>query len=409
MELYNAQGLLSNHLMHLTIVSPFPPTITGIGQYGYHVTRVLAQSGMFSRLTVLAGSSRNGISPNHLGITELDYCWRPGQFNARQAILSRLRRLNPDLVWFNLGASVFGSSPWMNLSGLFTPMLAGRIGYPTVVTLHELIELADLRGLGAPGGPIAPLGARLLTELATQADVICLTMRNYAEKLARRRVDCAHIPIGAYHEPYLLDESDSQELLFFTTLAPFKGLELLLEGFRILQAEYPHLRLTIAGTEHARFPRYAQELRTQFNSTPGIRWLGQIPEDDVLDLFRHAQIVVLPYTASTGSSSVMYQAATWGRSMVVSDLEEIRELVNENNLMVEFFHSGDSRSLCDSIRALLNSSNRRRAQAKHNFSSILSTRPQVTCRKYLEAFNRAMQKHGRMDLIQIPAEKLETG
>src|ERR1700752_102468 len=380
--------------MRLTIVSPFPPTISGIGQYGYHVTRSLAKSGAFSRVTVLAGSKINGEHPNHLGKTELEYCWGPGQLNARQAILSRVKRLNPDLVWFNLGASVFGSSPWINISGLLTRMLIQKMGLPTVLTLHELAELSDLRALDVPGGPFAPLGARLLTDIATRADVICLTMRNYADLLTARRIECAHIPIGAYHEPDLLEESDTQELLFFTTLAPFKGLELLLEAFHILSREFPKLRLTIAGTEHTRFPNYAHELRTHFNGTNGIIWRGQVPEDDVMDMFRRAQIVVLPYTASTGSSSVLYQAATWGRAVVVSDLKEIRDLTNESTLLVEFFKSGDIQSLCTSIRTLLNSPERRRTQTRHNFDSIQRARPEATCRKYIDVFNYALKKHG---------------
>jgi len=163
--------------MHLVIVSPFPPSITGIGQYGYHVTRSLANSGLFSQLTILAGSVQNGEHPNHLGLTKVDYCWTPGSLSARQRILSRLKQLNPDLIWFNLGASIFGKSPLSNVSGLFTPMSAARM-FPTVVTLHELIELADLRALNAPDGSLAPLGARLLTSLATQADVVCLTMQH---------------------------------------------------------------------------------------------------------------------------------------------------------------------------------------------------------------------------------------
>ncbi|MEO5886875.1 MAG: glycosyltransferase [Anaerolineales bacterium] len=394
--------------MHLTIVSPFPPTITGIGQYGYHLTRALARSGMFSRITVLAGSSNNGIIPNHLGLTEVEYCWVPGLLNARRAILSRLKRLSPDLIWFNLGASVFGKSPWLNVSGLLTPMLAQWMGYPTVVTLHELIELSDLRALDAPGGPFAPLGARLLTSIATQADVTCLTMRNYAEVLAARQIDSAHIPIGAYHEPHLLDESDSQELLFFTTLAPFKGLELLLEAFDILRAEYPRLQLTIAGSEHARFPNYSNELRRNFNGAHGIHWLGQIPEENVMDLFRRAHIVVLPYTASTGSSSVLYQAATWGRAVVASDLQEIQGMIHESNLRVELFKSGNVDSLCRSIRALLNSPEKRHTQTSHNFNSIQRVRPEATSKKYIEVFNYALEKHGSAHRIQIPSGKMET-
>jgi glycosyltransferase involved in cell wall biosynthesis len=377
--------------MHLVIVSPFPPSITGIGQYGYHVTRSLANSGLFSQLTILAGSAKNGQHPNHLGLTEVDYCWQPNSLNARQNILSRLKRLKPDLIWFNLGASVFGKSPLSNLSGLLTPMSAMR-AFPTVVTLHEVVELADLRALNAPGGSLAPLGARVLTNIATQADVVCLTMHHYAEWLSARGVECAHIPIGAYHEPELLKETDSCELLFFTTLAPYKGLELLIEGFTRLRAEYPYLRLTVAGTAHTRFPNYGQDLKTRFNETHGIQWLGQVSEDEVKDLFRRARVVILPYAASTGSSSVLYQAATWGRAIVASDLLEIQKITLENNLRVEFFENNSVEKLCEAIRRLLDSASLRGEQAQHNFKSIQHLRPKATCHRYIRVFNRALEK-----------------
>ncbi len=400
-ELYNVQKVLSNIYMHLVVVSPFPPSITGIGQYGYHVTRALANSGLFSRLTVLAGATQaqSAKHPNHLGLTEVDYCWQPDSLHARQAILSRVKRLNPDLVWFNLGASIFGKSPLSNLTGLLTPISAMRM-YPTVVTLHELVELADLRTLHAPGGVLAPLGARFLTKVATQADVVCLTMRHYADWLSARGIDCAHIPIGAYHEPEFLDETGTCELLFFTTLAPYKGLELLIEAFTRLRAEYPNLRLTIAGTAHARFPDYARELKASFHGTDGIQWLGQVSEEDVRGLFRRAEIVVLPYTASTGSSSVLYQAATWGRAVVASDLNETRKLALEANLQVQFFENNNRQSLCDALRLLLDSPSLRRAQARHNFNAIQYLRPKATCHRYIEVFNRALEK--RQSTKRIP-------
>jgi glycosyltransferase involved in cell wall biosynthesis len=274
------------------------------------------------------------------------------------------------------------------------------------VTLHELVEFADLRALNAPGGPFASWGARLLTKLATRADMTCLTMQRYKEMLSSRQLDCIHIPIGAYHEPELFAESGSQELLFFTTLAPFKGLELLIEAFCSLRRKYPWLKLNIAGTEHNRFPDYARELRTRVHKMDGVRWFGQVHEDQVMDLFRRSQIVVLPYTASTGSSSVLYQAATWGRAVIASDLEEVCTLANENNLQLEFFETGNVESLCASIEHLLDSPQKRQAQAEHNFRAILPTRPQETGKQYIRAFNRALEK--RNSAKRIPLSELQT-
>jgi glycosyltransferase involved in cell wall biosynthesis len=285
-------------------------------------------------------------------------------------------------------------------------MVVQRWGYPTVVTLHELVELADLRALDAPGGPLAPLGARLLTALVTRADILCLTMRHYMDWLSTRRLDCAHIPIGAYHEPELLQEPEAPELLFFTTLAPFKGLELLLESFCRLREGHPNLRLTVAGTDHVRFPEYGRELKTRFRGMKGLHWLGEVAEEEVKELFCRAQIVLLPYTASTGSSSVLYQAATWGRAVVASDLPEIRELASEANLHVEFFRSGDVTALCSAIEKLLRSPEKRLQQTAQNFHAMRSTRPVETCRKYLQAFNRALEKRANPRRIEIPG--LET-
>jgi len=388
--------------MHLVIISPFPPAITGIGQYGYHITRALAKSGTFSHITVLAGSCKGGEIPNHLGSTEIDYCWEPGQWKARSAILSRVKQLHPDLVWFNTGASIFGKSPWLNISGHLTPMFIQEMGYPTVVTLHELVELADLRTLNAPGGPFALAGARLFTKITSRADLVCLTMKEYSDWLSPQGVDCIHIPIGAYHEPELLDESDSQELLFFTTLAPFKGLDLLLNAFENLRRDYPNLKLTIAGAEHVRFPDYSRQLRIRFGKMDGVNWLGQISADHVIEIFRRAQIVVLPYTASTGSSSVIYQAATWGRAVVASDLKDVKKLAIESDLQVEFFETGNMLSLTGTLRNMIESREKRIRQTEHNFNTILRTRPQETSRRYIQAFNRALEKRLSSKRIALP-------
>lgn len=390
--------------MHLVIVSPFPPSVTGVGQYGYYITRALAKLGCFSRITVLAGASTTGQRPNHLGLTEIEYCWEPGQLNARQAILSRVKRLNPDVVWFNLRMGMFGESPWLSVSGLLAPMLVRWMGFPTVVTFHEMVELSDLVALNAPGGRLAPLGARFITSLATQADVVCLTMRNHLNWFAKKRpdVDCVHIPHGAVNDPVMLDEHAKTELLLFNMLAPFKGVELLLEAFPLLHQTYPRLQLTIAGEEHPRFPGYAQSLRERFAHVEGICWLGKIPDDDVIELFRRTNIVVVPYSASTGSSSVLYRAATWGRAIVASDLHELRALTQEENFQVEFFENGNVESLKNAIQMLLASPERRHRQAQHNFKVIQNARIEITCHRYLRAFNRALEKRQSLKRIPIP-------
>lgn len=392
--------------MNLAIVSPYPPDITGIGQYGFHVSRALVQSGQFSQVNVLAGARANGASVDPFSCLQVSYTWQPGHYDTGQAILAGLRRYKSDLVWFNIGASVFGRSPVPNLLGFMSLYRVRLSGLPVVVTLHELVELADLKTLNAPGGRLALVGTRLLTHIATRSDVVCLTMRRYVNWFSARRPDltCVHIPIGAYRVPERLPESPTPELLFFSSLAPYKGLDLLLEAYDSLLSRYPDLRLTIAGAEHPRFPGYQERLRREYAALPGVRWLGQIPESQVREVFARAQIVVLPYLASTGSSSVLYQAAMWGRPLVASDLPEIRTAAEESGLEVGLFPPRSASGLAGAIASLLDCPARRRSQVEHNFNAIQRRRPETTCRAYLQAFNLALEAHRSPKRLDIPAQ-----
>jgi len=393
--------------MHLAIVSPYPPLISGIGQYGYHISRMLAECGGFSKITVLCGTvgSPRQIDPDHSPAPlSVIPGWGMGNWNTGWQISSHLDSLKPDMTWFNLGASVFGKSPLANLSGFLSVSRVCSSGMPTTVTLHELPELSDLRALKAPGGIFSLYGARLLANLITGADVVCLTMQRYVDWLSRRRPGPCylHIPTEAYYPSEKLPEPASPALLFFSTFAPFKGIETLLEAFRVLQAEYPALRLIIAGTEHPRFPDYPLRVKTEYGGIPNVDWLGRIPESQVRSLFQRASVVVLPYRASTGSSSVLMQAAAWGKSIVASDLQEMRSTVRDIGLAVTFFREGLVADLVMVLKGLLDSTEKMRSQAVHNLGIMRSRGAEAMCRAYLQAFDMAMDAHRDAGQVSVP-------
>lgn len=378
--------------MRLTIVSPFPPAITGIGQYGYHVSRMLERSEAFTNITVLTG--HNGSSPPTASSRlEIRKGWTPGNWAISNEILKNLQRTSPDLVWFNLGVSAFGSRPLVNFSGFLSVLQFKRNGIPLVVTLHEIAELTDLHALKVPGGIFARLGAKLFTYIATRGDVTCLTMRQYADWLSKRYSNgrYIHVPLGAYDAPTPLPESEGPELLLFTTLAPFKGVELLIRAFQRLKASQPELKLTIAGAEHNRFPGYLRKLQKKYNHVGGIRWLGEVPESEIPKLFQRAALVILPYQAATGSSSVLWQAVMYGRPVVASDLVAIRSAVSDAGLEVTFTAPHDVDSLTKSIGEMLADPALRRAQVETNLNAVRRFGPQQTCQAYLSAFNLALE------------------
>lgn len=346
----------------------------------------------------------NGQAGVEVGSARVEYCWAPGEYRSRDCIIARVQSLKPDLVWLNLGVSAFGTSPWHNLSGFLLPMALKRLGYPTVVTLHEVIELANLAALAAPGGPLAVWGARWLTSIALQADVVCLTMPHYVEWLARRgrRARLCYIPTGAYYPPERLPDPDQPGLLFFSTIAPFKGLEVLLEAFQMLHMDNANLRLVIAGVEHVRFPGYLQQLQAEYRGLPGVEWLGEVEEEELRALFQDSRVVILPYLASTGSSSVLIQAAAWGRPIVASNLPELQMTAREVGLEVEFFERGSAPALVESVKRLLASPTLREQQVVQNLAALRQHRPEAMSHAYLQALNLALETRSASSRLAVP-------
>jgi glycosyltransferase involved in cell wall biosynthesis len=383
--------------IHLAIVTPLPPIRSSIGQYGYYISEALARTGNFEQITLLAQTAPNAQQTDSKLPFQVERLWDLNRLDASLKISSRLKQVKPDLIWYNLGVSIFGGqSPLSNAAGLLSPALSKMIGIPTVITLHESIAQADLPTLHVPGGRLTRWGASLIQYICTQADLVCVTLHRHAEYLSQNNpnIQVMHIPHGTFTSPTLLASSSNLEFLFFGYIAPFKGLELLLKVFSDLYSRYPSLSLTIAGGEHPRFPGYLQHIRSSCGENPAIRWLGYVPEIELRQVFARAAIVILPSTATTGSSSVLYRAAAWGRPIVASDLPELRASAEEERLWVEFFPSGDDVGLRTALERLLVDSERRTNQAYHNYHIIKEHLTLAhTCQAYLKAFEIALINH----------------
>ncbi|MBI3762418.1 MAG: glycosyltransferase [Chloroflexi bacterium] len=401
--------------MRLAIVSPFPPEISGVGQYGARVAQGLASSGAFESVTVLANRVRliaqnakhaeienlppiSGSSADSAVRSEstvVRRVWARDWAGSSPAILGALADLAPDAIWFNLGLSVFGRSRWANVLGLATPMLARARGWPTVVTLHEIFEAVSLHDLGAANGRLTYLGGRAVTQMLLRADTVCFTLRRYVAEVERRygAKNLAHVPVGAFDPPEFLPlPNPRREILIFATYAPYKGLPLLLDAFADLQARDRDLRLTIAGGDHPRFPGYLESIRRLRGRGANIHWLGPVPEADLRALFGQSSVVALPYMATTGASSVIHRAAAYGRPVVVSDLPDVRAMAAEEGLWLEYVPAGDRAALARSLADLLADRPRREAMARHNLAAMQKMTLADTCAAYVTLFQQAVRQ-----------------
>ncbi len=115
-------------------------------------------------------------------------------------------------------------------------------------------------------------------------------------------------------------------LLCFGTLRRNKGIEILLEAFDQL-GDLP-VRLVIAGRG---FGDVEEQVRTAAARNPRIvAELGYISASRKQELFREADLIVLPYTSFSSQSAVLHDAYAHHRPVVVSDVGALGDAVRED-------------------------------------------------------------------------------
>ncbi len=391
--------------MKLCVVSRYPPELNGIGEYAWSIVHGLASTDRFSAITVLSQrpdpraavpfATTHPNADDH-SVVRTNQLWSRDEPLAAARLVQAIRVDQPDVIWLNLDFTMFGASRPANFFGLLAPLAARRNNRRLVVTQHQILEATPPRSIGATNGAVTHWGLRAATYLLLRADAVCVTLRSYERTLRTRygARNVHYIPLGVYGPleflPYPADD-EPDDILFFGSAAPFKGLTTLLDAYVLLQRRRPQVSLTIAGADHPRFPGFLAQLqaamRARNGSGPtGVRWLGPQTEAQLRDVFARARVVVLPYTATTGSSSVLHRAAAIGRPVLASDLPDLHAAVEEEGLLAGFVPPNDPRALADALQALLADRPRQAAWAQHNLEMMRNMTLDQTCARYLDLF-----------------------
>ena len=120
-------------------------------------------------------------------------------------------------------------------------------------------------------------------------------------------------------------------LLFFGNIAPYKGLEYLVEAFAQLQESLPEARLVIAGRPKGVEPYWASiEERIGELNLGGrvVRRIEYVPDSETEIYFKAADLLVLPYT-HVFQSGVLFLGYNFGVPVVVSDVGSLTEDIVE--------------------------------------------------------------------------------
>jgi glycosyltransferase involved in cell wall biosynthesis len=377
--------------MKICLVTAFPPSRRGLNEYGFHLARELQRDPLLS-LTILADEQDD--DEPELQEYHVIRCWRFDSLSNPARLIRAIHDIKPDVVWYNLLFSSFGSKPLPAFFGLTQPAMSRLTGRYTHVTLHHLMDNIDLADSGVRFPALYRAAGSVATRMLLMANSISVLLpvyrRTLIEKYRGENVHFrAHGILGGCPEPPDFSQRGNPEhrILAFGKWGTYKLIELLLEAFQRLAAEMPNVRLIIAGGNHPQTPGYVESVAESMKDAPRVEFTGYVAEEDIPKLFQCASVLVLPYSSATGASGVAHLACEFGVPIISAGIADFHEMALDEGLAVGFYETGSAQSLALELQALLSDTEKMRAMSEQNFSAALRmTMPQII-RQYLRSFD----------------------
>jgi glycosyltransferase involved in cell wall biosynthesis len=375
--------------MKICLVTTFPPSQGGLSEYGLHIAEELRRNPFLS-LTVLADEISSG-QPELEGFS-VQRCWRFDDPRSSARILERIRKIKPDVVWFNLLFSTFGRNPANAFLGLLTPLMARLSGRYTHVTLHHLMDTVDLKDAGVRHARLYRFAGSFATRMLLLSNSVSVLMPGYRkilyEKYGRDNVHLRSHGVLTRRPEYpdfSRRGNPEHRILAFGKWGTYKRLELMIEAFRIVSGVLPDARLVVGGGDHPQAHGYVESMKKEFES-PVINFTGYVHEDELPDLFQSSSVAVMPYSSSTGSSGVAHLACAYGVPILCADLPDFRQMADGEELSMEFYEPGNAEDLARSLIDLLTNDEKQRTMGVQNFSTALRMTMPTIVQKYLRHF-----------------------
>ena len=392
--------------MKIALVSTFPPSGRQLNEYGLHLACELQKNPLLS-LTIVGDElgncdfatdahGRKIEAREELPDFDVERTWRFNSVTNPFRLLTTLRRLKPDVVWYNLVFSTFATQeyPVAAFAGLSAPALTRAAGFYTHVTLHHLMEHVDMGAANIKAERLFRFASSVATRMLVCANSISVLLPSYRRTLIEKyRAGNVHFRshgiLGARPDPPDFNRrgNPDQRILAIGHWGTYKRLETLMDAFPEIVHRVPNAKLVVGGANHHTKPGYWESFAERFHGNDRIEFLGYVAEDDIPNLFANSSIVVLPYDSSTGSSGPAHQACQFGVPIVSSDLPQFLDMAGDEGMAVEFYRRGDAHDLADKIVGVLTDKEKERSMAEQNFSAAMRmTMPQII-RDYLRAFD----------------------
>lgn len=404
--------------MKICLVATFPPSGRQLNEYAFHIARELTKCPDVE-LTILAdelsdcefATDENGIPLQASRQSELPgfkviRCWKFGSLLNPARLISTIRQLKPDVVWYNLVFSSFATpeNPVAAFAGLSAPALTQAAGFFTHITLHHIIEHVDFAAAGVRRERLFRFGTNLATKALLKAHSVSVLLPHYRTTL-NAKYDARNVLLGnhgtfssAPNPPEFTKRGNPDlRILAIGHWGTYKRLETLMSAFPKVLERIPNARLIVAGANHHTKAGYWESIRDAQPQNLPIEFRGYVPEEAIPELFQTTSILVLPYDSATGSSGPAHQACEYGVPIVCADIDDFKEMVTRENMAVRFYRKGDPDDLAEQFISILESPDLQRQMAEHNFAAGVEMTMTNVVKNYLRWFElhkckRAMRK-----------------
>jgi glycosyltransferase involved in cell wall biosynthesis len=208
-------------------------------------------------------------------------------------------------------------------------------GYRIVWTVHE-VDVHDATRLTW----MHAASRRLLWKLA---DIVFTHSPDVRTEAVRRWGAKPHlhtIPIGSYDGAYpseMTREAARARLgipagaftfVFFGNVRPYKGVDLLIAGFRDLVRDHPEAQLVLAGKPYS--AEFRAEVEASLQGVPNVHLaLGYVPDDEIQVYLRAADCFVAPYKYIETCSAI-YLALAFDLPVIIKSEGNVVDFATQN-------------------------------------------------------------------------------
>lgn len=402
--------------MKLAFVTSYPPSKVTLNEYAFHLVKSFRKQNELTELILLTDrtSKAKDLNFEEEGCkVTVKECWSFNSYKNIFSILKVINQVKPEAILFNLQFMKFGDNKLPAALGLCLPLICKIKEIPTIVLLHNILELVDLKKAGFTSNNTLEylynyIGTKL-TQLILKVDLVAVTMNKYSTTLSNK-YKCKNVKVIP-HGTFELPPKPSPKLIHnplkimtFGKFGTYKKVEYLIEAVEIVRKRTNKvLEIVIAGTDNPNALGYLDNVKEKYSNIKNVTFTGYVQEKDVEKIFNDSAVVVFPYTSTTGSSGVLHQAGSYGKAVIMPNLGDLSILIDEEGYRAEFFEPENIESLADAIENVVIHDAYRNDLGEANYKAATAFPMERITKMYLNEFSKIIQKKSINKTISKPS------